>query len=50
MLSLTGVLTRGAGLGLAIVRDHTEGRTAGRAWAASAGRGRGSRFKVWLPV
>jgi signal transduction histidine kinase len=40
--------TRGAGLGLALVRGHCEAH-GGRAWAESPGRGRGSRFHVLLP-
>jgi signal transduction histidine kinase len=40
--------TRGAGLGLALVRGHCEAH-GGRAWAESGGPGRGSRFHVLLP-
>jgi signal transduction histidine kinase len=40
--------TRGAGLGLALVRGHCEAH-GGCAWAESDGRGHGSRFHVVLP-
>jgi PAS domain S-box-containing protein len=40
---------RGAGLGLAIVKGYAESHR-GRAWAESAGPGRGSAFHVLLPL
>jgi PAS domain S-box-containing protein len=40
---------RGAGLGLAIVKGYVESHR-GRAWAESAGPGRGSAFHVVLPL